>query len=709
MGDLPSFPVPTHVFAPTSASLHAAAEEIITKTRAVHARLIKEIPPDQATVENVLLPLAQAENALLTAQRPLITYRDFASDTSVREASTKAKELFDAFDIEQAMNEPLFQLLDAVQRQSAGSAALDEETSRYLEKIRRRHMENGLSLPAGPQRERFKTIKLRLKQLEDEFHDALSAAKLGSNGVWFAREELEGVPEAVTARFEVNDKGLLRASFNNADAFAVIRTAESAETRKRMYVAHENMVPSNVARLKEAAVLRDEAARMMGYASNAAWRIESKMANTSESVHRFLDQLKDGLAGAAQDEIRQMKELKRRHVGTRGEEFDGKLFLWDTAFYRAIAMKEELAVDQEALSEYFPFDAVVPGMLSMFEELLGFRFVQVGGEETKGRLWHDDVSVYGVWDAEDMGGEFVGYLYLDLHPRDGKVGYACSKNLIPGLFKDGHWHQHAATLLLTSFPKSTDATPSLLLHSQAVLLFHELGHCIHDLASRTRFALLYGPDGTSNDFLEAPSQLLENWFWAPSVLATMGRHYSYLSPAHLAAWQAKHPNKQQPPEKILTHMIDGLVASKTASRALGTLREAAIAAFDMAVHAPASTAALESMDLPATYNRIRKELCHLDDAEELGEGEGWGHGFAIYPHLMDGYDAGFYSYLWSRSIAADIFYGRFEEDPMDQAEGRRYRRAVLEKGSVRDELEMLIEYLGREPSPTSFFRELGIA
>lgn len=178
-----------------------------------------------------------------------------------------------------------------------------------------------------------------------------------------------------------------------------------------------------------------------------------------------------------------------------------------------------------------------------------------------------------------------------------------------------------------------------------VLLFHELGHCIHDLASRTRYARLYGPDGTAVDFSKAPSQLLEFWFWTPSVLQAIPRHYSYYSPQHFEVWKGRSGGGAvQPPEKMPSKMIEGLVGSKTANEALVTLAQVVISMFDMAVHSTSSED-LVDLNLPALYNRIRKDVRRLDDLSDIGGGYDWGHGFAIYPHLVGGYAAGFYAYL----------------------------------------------------------------
>jgi len=200
-------------------------------------------------------------------------------------------------------------------------------------------------------------------------------------------------------------------------------------------------------------------------------------------------------------------------------------------------------------------------------------------------------------------------------------------------------------VLICSFPKPDENNPSLLQHNEIVLLFHELGHCIHDLACTTTYARLHGPEGTALDFSEAPSQLLEYWFWTPSVLKTIGRHYSYLTQEYFQTWREKAADGQQPPESLPDETINRLLATKHVNAAVPSLRQLAISVFDMEVHSSRSLEELATMDVSTIYNKMRRDLCGLEDLSDLGEGHSWGHGWAIYPHLMDGYDAGFYSYL----------------------------------------------------------------
>jgi metallopeptidase MepB len=196
-----------------------------------------------------------------------------------------------------------------------------------------------------------------------------------------------------------------------------------------------------------------------------------------------------------------------------------------------------------------------------------------------------------------------------------------------------------------NFSKPTPKKPSLLKHDEVVTLFHELGHGIHDLVSRTTYSRFHGTN-TVRDFVEAPSQMLENWCWTPSQLRSLSRHYSTLSPEYLRSWKEYAPaGASNPPEKIPDELIENLIRTKHINDALFNLRQLHFGIFDMTVHEPESHEAVEKMNISATYNKLRKEISQIEGPEALGQGYEWGHGQATFGHLMGGYDAGYYGYL----------------------------------------------------------------
>lgn len=355
-------------------------------------------------------------------------------------------------------------------------------------------------------------------------------------------------------------------------------------------------------------------------------------------------------------------------------------------------------------------------MLKIFEELFGLAFVEIVGKDRdsiaetgKGDdiVWHKDVQVFSVWDDEGEGGGFVGYLYLDLFPRDGKYGHAANFNLQPGYIDTNGTRRYPATALVCNFSKPTPKKPSLLKHDEVVTLFHELGHGIHDLVSKTIYSRFHGTN-TVRDFVEAPSQLLENWTWTPSQIKALSKHYSTMSAEYLAAYKESSKDTSDPDEKMPDALIDSVVNTRHINDAIFNLRQLHFGIFDMTVHEASSHEAIKALDASETYNRLRKEISKIDGPEVLGEGYTWGNGQATFGHLIGGYDAGYYGYLSSQVYSADMFHTVFKKDPMNGTEGRRYRHTVLERGGSQDEMQTLEDFLGRKPSTEAFYKELGV-
>ncbi|KAJ5216583.1 uncharacterized protein N7498_002990, partial [Penicillium cinerascens] len=705
------------IFTATPQSLVTDAERIIKSSRTIQDKVVAEIKPEAATFANVLRPLAQDENVMALEAHILGFYQAVSTDQKLRDASSKAEELMDEFFIESAMREDVYKLVDAALNKKE---SIDPESQRLLEKEHKDFIRNGLGLPAGPQRARFKEIKMRLSQISIEFQKNLNEE---NGGIWFTPEQLDGVPEDVLSglkKGEGENEGKIWLTFKYPDLFPTMKYATNPETRRQVMIANENKCNQNVPLFREAIVLRDEAARLLGYPNHAAFRIEDKMAKTPQTVDNFLGDLRNRLAAGGEKELKTLNALKQQTEGKT----DGRYYLWDHRFYDRLLLERDYQLDHQLIAEYFPLQTTIEGMLKIFEELFGLEFVEITGEDRdavaptgKGNdiVWHEDVQVFSVWNDAGEGSGFVGYLYLDLFPREGKYGHAANFNLQPGFIDADGNRRFPATALVCNFTKPTPKKPSLLKHDEVVTLFHELGHGIHDLVSRTIYSRFHGTS-TVRDFVEAPSQMLENWCWTPSQLRSLSRHYSTLSPEYLAGWQEAHQKRSggktatgPPSERIPDEVIANLIRTKHVNEALFNLRQLHFGIFDMTVHEPSSHADIEALPISKTYNSLRKEITLLDGPEALGEGEGWGHGEATFGHLIGGYDAGYYGYLSSQVYSTDMFYTVFKDDPMNKEAGRRYRYQVLEKGGSQDEMKTLTEFLGREPQTDAFYKDMGLA
>lgn len=629
-------------FTATPDSVVEDTKKLLASSKKVTDEIVASIQAKEASFHNVLLPMAHDENQQSLKTHILGFYQSVSTDQALRDASTEAEKLMDDFSIEAAMREDVFQLVDAALKRRD---KLDPESQRLLEKEHKGFVRNGLNIPAGPKRDRFKEIKKRLSQLSIAFSKNLNEEK---GGLWFTAEELDGVPEDVLSLLKKEgDKYWL--TFKYPDLFPTLKYATNSATRQKVFVANENKCNQNVPLFREAILLRDEAARLLGYPNHAAFRIEDKMAKTPKTVDDFLGDLRSRLSQGGLDEIETLKALKKADLDSRSEPFDGRYYLWDHRFYDRLMEEKDFQLDQQLISEYFPLQTTVKGMLEIFEQLFGLVFVEIVGEDRdaiaasgKGAdiVWHDEVQVFSVWDDEGEGSGFVGYLYLDLFPRTGKYGHAANFNLQPGFITENGTRRYPATALVCNFSKPTAKKPSLLKHDEVTTLFHELGHGIHDLVSRTTYSRFHGTN-TVRDFVEAPSQMLENWCWTPSQLKALSKHYSTLSPEYYSAWkEAAGANAEKPDEQIPDDLIEKLIKTKNLNGALFNLRQLHFGIFDMTIHEPKDHESLETMNISETYNYLRKDISKIDGPEVLGEGHGWGNGQATFGHLMGGYDAG---------------------------------------------------------------------
>lgn len=297
------------------------------------------------------------------------------------------------------------------------------------------------------------------------------------------------------------------------------------------------------------------------------------MAKTPEAVVAFLGDLHERALRHIARDNEELLKVKREELASSGlpSQTEIQLYKWDVSYYTRLLQEKQHSVNHLEISEYFPLQPTITAMLRLFGDLFGFVFVELKGDDKtklsttgKGKdlTWHEEVVLYSVWDDEEEGSEFVGYLYLDLHPRPGKYsGAQCHPVQLGFGGPDGQRH-HPSTALLANFAKS-----AFLKHNDMMMLFHELGHGIHDLSGRCQYSRFHGAE-TVSDFNEAPSQMLENWCWDREGLRRLSSHYETGQP-------------------LPDSMIDALVRSKHVQASRAIMQQLRVFMFDMAVHSTA--------------------------------------------------------------------------------------------------------------------------
>lgn len=422
---LPSFTL-------TPDSLLSETHSIIERTRKLEDHLASTLTPETATFANLIAPLA-ADDAASRARTSILTLpASVSADQSLRDAAREAEKLLSRATTESLARLDIARLVGAVHERSIRDSEEepDGEDRHYLERLYGLYRRNGLALGEGEERERFLAMKNELQEVLTAAKKALVEA---DDGVWFRRDELEGVPDRVLFKLprREGDDEVYRVTFQPGHLTPVMQNAVRSEARKRLYLARANRFPENVARLKDVVRLRDALATMLGYEHHAALRMEDKMSESVEEVLELLGDLKTRLGPLAKAEIETMLAIKREDLEERlgdaapKEELE-TLYFWDWGFYNQKLKRERYAVDAAKIAEYFEVWHTLKGMLSVFERLFGLVF-----RPGDGHAWHEDVVLYTVWDNDDLGGEFLGYLYIDLFARNGKFSGAHHISLVP--------------------------------------------------------------------------------------------------------------------------------------------------------------------------------------------------------------------------------------------------------------------------------------
>uniref|UniRef100_A0A672GAQ8 Peptidase M3A/M3B catalytic domain-containing protein n=1 Tax=Salarias fasciatus TaxID=181472 RepID=A0A672GAQ8_SALFA len=642
--------------------------ELMARTKAVYDG-VAALPLDQVSPENTLKALADVE-VEYTVNRNMLDFPQHVSPSrAVRAASTEADKALSEFDVEMSMRSDVYRRVVALQEKPHLLQPLSAESRRFLERLVKLGRRNGLHLDTHTQEE-IKRLKKQLSSLCIDFNRNLNE---DSSCLLLSREELGGLPEDFLDSLE-KEGDRLRLTLKYPHYFPAMKKCHVEETRRRLEEAFNSRCKEeNSAILKQLLSLRAQKSALLGFATHADFVLEMNMAKSSRRVADFLDELARRLKPLGEQERAVLLRLKEAECRKRGVAFSGTLHAWDTRYYMTQVEETQYSVDQNQLKEYFPLDVVTAGLLDIYQELLGLRFTRLATASASANA--SDVSCYAVHDRES--GEALGVFYLDLHPREGKYSHAACFGLQPGcLLPDGR-RQPAAAAMVANFSRGPTPAPSLLQHDEVETYFHEFGHVMHQLCARADVAAFAGTH-VERDFVEAPSQMLENWVWEAEPLGRMARH---------------HRSRQPLPQGLMGK----LARSRLANTGLFNLRQIVLAKLDQALHTR------PGLDPAQEYGRLSREL--------LGVAASPGTDMpATFGHLAGGYDAQYYGYLWSEVFSMDMFQSRFKaQGVMNPEVGRDYRRCVLAPGGSLDAEEMLRNFLGRDPEQEAFLLSKGLS
>lgn len=643
----------------------ASVTAAIKKAEAGIAWIIRQ-PDDKRTFDNTLGAMDRIQ-ARMNRETNLTVFMQFVSpDAATRDAARAGDEAISNWGIALSKNEAMFKALKAY---AATKPKLEGEQKKMLEEGLRDYRRSGMDLPAN-KRKRLQEIEVELSKLSIEFETNIAEDE---TRLALTEEELKGVPADIINRLQKSD-GLLLVGLDGPTYSAVQELCDNATTRHRSYIAHKRRAGTKNVRLIERIIkLRAEGSNIMGYKNRVDYEIETRMAKNSETVRKFYDDLIPVVKKKADKDLEELTTLKRKQTGDAGATLD----VWDYTYYKSQLLKEKYAVDNEKVAEYFPVDAVVKGLFDITSKLYGITYKDVTADIEKLGLprWHEDVKLYEVWDAKT--GKMLGRLYTDLFPRDNKYSHAACWGLQPREASDPKNIQLPLAALVCNFTKPTADKPSLMPHSQVETFFHEFGHGLHQILTNTTYANFSGT-AVARDFVEAPSQMMENWVWNRDVLKSFTKHY-------------------KTGEIMPDALIDGMLAARNVGSGIETQFQLFLGGMDQAFHTVPSGV----VDTTAVVYEVFARTLPYKIVPGTFYQASFGH--------LTGYQGAYYGYLWSLVYAQDMFQ-RFEEQGILNPEtGMYYRKKILGRGGSMDEMAMLRDYLGREPSMEAFLKHLGLS
>lgn len=630
------------------------AAGIISRKKKAYAA-IRTIPAVERTFENTVYALEVSGNQESDETNRIGILKEVSTDPKIRAAAAKTLESLQKQLVEIEFDPRMYAV---IKEYVARREKLSGPEKLLFRDLKKGYERMGFNLPKA-KRTKLKTNIKMLGKLGLTFDRNLNENK---DFILVTEAELDGLPETYRVNLaKVGNKYKITMSYPDVHPF--IAGAHDEDKRRELLEKFVRRGGSkNVAILKKMFRLRAENAKLLGYKTHADYQTELRMAKSAKNVWHFIKGLERRTKKPTARDVAMLRADKRRRTG------DTKAVLGahDISYLFKQIRKEKFNIDSDLVKEYFPFEHVKKATLDAYQKLLGIVFEQ----RTDIKLWHPDAQLYDVYDARDG---YLSTFILDLYPREGKYGHACASELTYGR-QEGNIYRAPLAAMLANFPKPSAANPSLMSHGEVETFFHEFGHIMHFTLTKARYSAQSG-FSVAMDFVEAPSQMLENWVWDPQMLTRLSKH---------------HKTGHSMPADLTKRIID----ARLFGEAWSVRGQLVLATLDLLIHTKGTKNSV------ALYAKISKKMIGIEPPRH----QLWIAGFG---HIAHGYDAGYYSYLWSKVYADDMF-SRFEKEGiLNPKTGRDYRHWILEKGSSMEEIDLVKGFLGRKPNNKAFLKSIG--
>ena len=652
---------------PFERSPRASQDAVDQAIKVANSKLdaIGRLNSDEVTFENTIVALDDmAFDVSLVASRTYML-KETSESAEHRKKATDAIKKIDEWAVGLDYREDVYR---AVKAFADSRPILQGEDKRLLDQTLRDYRRAGLHL-SKVERDGVEKLRKELSSATTEFRTNITNAK---KSLKFTRNELDGLPKMFLDQVKTGKNEYTLQANVTFHYLNILRSAKNEQTRIRFSAERLKLASDkNIPLLKKVIQLRALIANKLGYKTWADYRCEVKMAGDGKTAIDFLRNLKRGLEPKWKAEMAEFTKIKRRETN----DSDAIINMWDIFYYENLYKKERFSVDAEQLRVFFPYEQTLQGMFRIYEEIFRLKIVEAKPKYK----WSNQVTLHLVYDS--LSGEPLGAMYLDMFPRDGKFNHFAMFPLISGKKLSNGKYQRPTVALICNFPNPGKDKISLLSHDNVETLFHEFGHALHGILTRTKFTRFAGTS-VPRDFVEAPSQMLENWIWDKSVLDSFAADYRDSS------------------KKIPQAVLDKLQEAKKGTIARHYRRQLSYGLVDLGLHSLNAEEA-KTVD-PVELSHQITENVYLKPQENTSF-------VGYFGHLM-GYDAGYYGYAWADAISADMATV-FENAPnryYDKKAGMRLRKEIYEIGDSRDVNESIEKFLGRPRSLKPFLKDLGI-
>ena len=587
------------------------------------------------TVENTLVPLNNLDILLGNVALRLYMMIELHPVAKVRRSAEMNVQRISSFSRELDLNPILYEAVRGVD-----VSHTDSSTERFKQHLMRDFERSGSNRDEETRRN-IADMHKELLEISMKFNRNINDSIIKIEA---SKDELDGLPQSVISSFgRHGEKYVITTDYPHS--LPVLQFCKNEKLRRAMAHAMGTRAPQNNDVLEQLVVKRREFAQLLGYENWAAYVAEVRMVGHTSRIETFINTLEEDTRAPALKDAELFFEYMRRDGIPNDLMGD-----WNRLYYTEVDKSERGDYNSQEFMEYFPYIHVKQGILEIYGDLFSIEFVQNHDMP----VWHDSVDCYDVLEH----GKLLGRIYLDMHPRKGKFGHAACGELVQGV----EGRQIPEAVLLCNFPGGRKVDGSALMQfNQVRTFFHEFGHLLHNIFSGKQKWVRFSGTSTEQDFVETPSQLLEEWLFDPQVLRRIGRH---------------HRNGASIPESL----IEKLRIAEEFGKGLHVRRQIFLSAVSFYLYVHEGSIADLWKEMQGKYS----PFVHDSDL----------HYWTSFGHL-DGYSSNYYTYMWSLVIAKDLLSGFDKNNLMDKRIAKKYREMILEPGGSRDAADMVEDFLGR--------------